>query len=489
MGFKEDWSFLDKITMGAVGTEKVIEQLNRQGHRIIELERYCTSNKIWATKIKRLRIPDLLCLHCGKRIESRAKSKLGIIMSDAATNPDRRWFAGLRDNDMVAFIQCYKDISGKWNTDGVVNLFSVGSLKSTENQTLLSAPKSVNEGAERDRTWKSYVPSYDFTVTAIEQEQDGRRLRLIRPDGRNQSKLINNNEYIYVSCDESYPANAKIVSGIVPANTDHTCTVERYDFIRDLGAEEKETVYTAVKALGYLERNDRVIFELKKIVGNANIDKRIRLEGYSSLLRLGENVWHDIKSFALSSEEKEMRMEFVLILGELKELPTTEILIEIARDTSYDSELRAAAIWSLNTSIEAQQMAIDFCFCENEVISNHAIARLEKSFQPPLTPLILERFGNNNMINAVCSRILAACENSDTNQIVQAYLAATDINVKNWLLFTIGLSGRDRYVQPLRRHDQNYEETLSKLTLMWDNQSLFLDSARIDGINFIKLQK
>jgi hypothetical protein len=44
MAFKEDWSFLDKITMGAVGTEKVIEELNKQGHHIIELERHCTSN-------------------------------------------------------------------------------------------------------------------------------------------------------------------------------------------------------------------------------------------------------------------------------------------------------------------------------------------------------------------------------------------------------------------------------------------------------------
>lgn len=59
MAFKEDWSFLDKITMGAVGTESVITQLNAYGHQVIELERYCTSNKIWATKIKRLRIPDL----------------------------------------------------------------------------------------------------------------------------------------------------------------------------------------------------------------------------------------------------------------------------------------------------------------------------------------------------------------------------------------------------------------------------------------------
>lgn len=491
MAFKEDWSFLDKITMGAVGTEKVIEQLNKLGHNIIELERYCTSNKIWSTKIKRLRIPDLLCLNCGKRIESRAKSKLGIIMSDAATNPDRRWFVGLRDNDMVAFIQCYKDVSGRWNSEGVINLFSVGSLKSKEDQTKLSAPKSVNEGAERDRTWKSYVPSFDFTVESIEQEGEKRRLRLIKSNGRRQSKLISNDEYIYVKCGESYPANSKIASGIVPMEEDFSCTPEkRYDFIKDLESSENETVYTAVKALGFLERNDHAISELKKIVSNPHIDKRIRLEGYSSLLRLGENVWDEFETFALSSEEKEIRMEFVLILGELTELPTTEILIKIAREPSYDSELRAAAIWSLNaSSIETQKLIIDFCFNQDEVIANHAIAKLEKSFKRSLTPFILQRFGNNEIINAICARILSICENSDEHAIVQAYLRATNTDVKNWILFTMGLSGRGRYEQTLKKYDENYKDTITKLTLMWDYQPLFLDDTRIEAIDFIKMQK
>lgn len=82
-----------RLDLGAIGTEKVIQKLNNDGHQILN-ERYCTSNKMWSTKIKRLRIPDLLCLRCGKRIESRAKSKLGIIMSDAENNHDRRWFSG-----------------------------------------------------------------------------------------------------------------------------------------------------------------------------------------------------------------------------------------------------------------------------------------------------------------------------------------------------------------------------------------------------------
>ena len=94
MNFKADWSFLEKISMGAVASQEVIRQLNSCGHQIIELERYSTSNKIWSTKIKRLRLPDLICLKCGRRIESRAKSNLDVRMSDNENNPDRRWDAG-----------------------------------------------------------------------------------------------------------------------------------------------------------------------------------------------------------------------------------------------------------------------------------------------------------------------------------------------------------------------------------------------------------
>lgn len=44
MYFKADWSFLEKISMGAVSSKQVIKLLNDAGHDVIELERYSTSN-------------------------------------------------------------------------------------------------------------------------------------------------------------------------------------------------------------------------------------------------------------------------------------------------------------------------------------------------------------------------------------------------------------------------------------------------------------
>ena len=65
MGFKADTSFLRFLSMGAVGARQTMAQMRKAGFEPIELERYCTSNKIWSTKVKRLRLPDILCVRTG----------------------------------------------------------------------------------------------------------------------------------------------------------------------------------------------------------------------------------------------------------------------------------------------------------------------------------------------------------------------------------------------------------------------------------------
>lgn len=122
VGFKSDREFLRIVSIGAVGTRKVAELLRAGGFRIIELERYCSCNKIWATKIKRLRVPDLLCLKTGIRIECRAKSVLKVTMSHAVSNADRAWDKGLRDDDFVVFIRCTPQDDG-WQAADRLSLF------------------------------------------------------------------------------------------------------------------------------------------------------------------------------------------------------------------------------------------------------------------------------------------------------------------------------------------------------------------------------
>src|ERR1700741_2865476 len=170
MGLKTDTSFLKFLSMGALGVRQTIAQLRAAGFEPIELERYCSSNKIWTTKVKRLRLPDLLCVRTGLRLEVRAKSDLQIKMSDAPNNPDRRWDAGLRDDDVAAFIAINENESGPVAADEAV-FFSIRELRDSVEHSRLGPPKSASEGAERDRTWPSIVPSADGTVHSITGER------------------------------------------------------------------------------------------------------------------------------------------------------------------------------------------------------------------------------------------------------------------------------------------------------------------------------
>ena len=129
----------------------------------IELERCCGSSKIWTTKVKRLRLPDLLCVKIGMRAEVRAKTDLKIRMSDAPANPDRVWDAGQRDDDIVAVITCFDGDDGPEPADDAV-CFTVGALRVSVDRSKLGPPKSASEGAERDRTWPATVPTRDGTV-------------------------------------------------------------------------------------------------------------------------------------------------------------------------------------------------------------------------------------------------------------------------------------------------------------------------------------
>jgi len=104
LAFKPDSSFFRKIVIGAVGARAVIADLARQGHRCVELERGSTDTKLWKdVKRKRVRIPDLVCLNCGARIECRAKTKLELAMSHSTTDAERAWDFGMVDTDWIAF--------------------------------------------------------------------------------------------------------------------------------------------------------------------------------------------------------------------------------------------------------------------------------------------------------------------------------------------------------------------------------------------------
>lgn len=160
--FKTDESFLEKISIGAIGTKRVYENLLSQHHLPIELERGSMSYKIWKKiKIKRIRVPDILLVNCGVRVESRAKTNLEITMSHSQSDPNRGWDFGLKDTDYVALIGCQKngDNPVDWLADDFVQYISVRELREavTRNEIIEIEAKGAQEGFEKRITWQTLL--------------------------------------------------------------------------------------------------------------------------------------------------------------------------------------------------------------------------------------------------------------------------------------------------------------------------------------------
>lgn len=174
--FKTDESFLEKISLGAIGTQEVFKRLIALGHEPIELERGSMNYKIWKKiKIKRIRVPDVLCVDNGIRIESRAKSKLEITMSHSLNDPERGWDAGLKDEDYVALIACKKGDTSPvdWIPNSPVQFISVKELRQSflRNEVVTEKPKGVQEGSEIRITWLSCVAGQVLTISNIAENR------------------------------------------------------------------------------------------------------------------------------------------------------------------------------------------------------------------------------------------------------------------------------------------------------------------------------
>lgn len=486
MNFKADWSFLEKISMGAVSSKQVVKLLNDAGHDVIELERYSTSNKIWATKIKRLRMPDLICLKCGKRIESRAKSKLEIKMSDNENNPDRRWDAGMRDEDLIAFIKC-KKLNGEWIPGEDVNLFSVKSLRQSYYDSKLGNAKSANEGAEKDRTWSSSIPSKDGTIEEIIKDNGKLRITVKYIDG-SKGRFTKEQRYnSYCAVGDKVIGGETIIVGVPLQKEKLDACDAGYDFLDDLKSDVKEIRYAGVKALGYLDKKSKYINELMRMK-DIETDDRIHLEIYSSLIRLGVDVWDEFYKFAMSDIKEEYRLEFVLILGELqKEKRASKILQNIAADKNFNAELRAAAAWGIKVDNITLPGLIEIAKSEINTVASHALAHVIDNFGDEYTSNLVKLI-NDDCSGGIVLKILTEADVVKAEILVDVYKTLTNDIQKKWVAMSIGLSGKDKYGIWEKAIEAVNEENFSIIKTLWDYSSSSVDAEKSSEIIFLRKQ-
>lgn len=443
MGFKTDTSFLRFLTIGALGVHHTISQLKTLGFQPIELERYCGSNKIWATKVKRLRLPDLMCVRTGLRVEVRAKTDLKIRMSDAPNNPDREWDAGLRDDDLVAFISI-SESQGIFVPAERATFFQIKDLRDSVSLSKLGDPKSASEGAERDRTWPSTVPSCDGRVLSL--TPDKLVVEQFLGEGkkpRHQTYQLKN-KTAYVTPGETFKAGASFLSGVPRATADLPRYLnQEYDPFSGLLSPVLVDRYAAVKSLSHRGGDtQKAVSALESLLTKEEED-RVRLEAAGAAAALGASLGVEAISQYIwgRNTRAELRMEAVLILTELCDAHfSRDALSQIASAPDFaGDEIRQAAVWGLGkTGHKSYAQLVPYIADKDENVALHAIAAFGKD-----TPLfVIEKLvqelgaGDTRRAAAASETLCVIASASAVNALVQAYDASQQS--RTWIVATLG---------------------------------------------------
>jgi hypothetical protein len=441
MGFKADTSFLRFLSMGAAGARQVMSQMKHAGFYPIELERYCTSNKIWATKVKRLRLPDLLCVRTGTRVEVRAKSNLRIRMSDAPMNPDRRWNIGMRDQDLAAFITCFDDNGAPRPANDAV-FFTFGDLKETEAQSRLGTPKSASEGAERDRTWSCIVPDRDGVVEVV----NGATIRAIL-DGDGERPAVAKSFQLrgrvpYVVVGERFAAFASIIAG-VPARRMQLSSYSNktYDPLGDIASPNAVNRYAAVKSVPFL--SDGKEQSISAIEERLDVEKedRVLLEAAGAGTALGSaKAWERLEGFVWNQERADLRMEAVFIMTELRSSGARDVLLRIANDRGFaEDEIRQAAVWGLGKAgLKSYRDVVPFLTDAERDVRLHAIAAFDSDTPASVVANLTTELTSDDPEKAPAASEALRLIGSDVvlRNLIEA--ARTKKGSIDWILATLG---------------------------------------------------
>lgn len=378
MGFKEDAVFARYLSIGVYAADAVTKDLERHGHRVVELERYAKANKVWQTKVKRMRLPDLLCVSCGRRIESKGKSKLEIKLSDSDA-PDRAWRdGGMRLDDIFAFAQV--DIDADPVSVASIVYVTRASLERALGSSKEGNRKAISEGSELDRTWPMWAPSRAGRVLDVEITDSKRTVRVEYDNGRRGSHWHGRNWRTFHSLNagESFSSGQPVASSFEPLSSIE-CPGEVWDWQSDLRSEDDDMRFPAVKAARYLSTSQAEPL-LLALASDEQSDWRIRLEAHASLAPYRvESVASLVENVMAPDASDECRMEAVFALSEVDTLEAARSLAEVASagDTAPPDEVRAAAAWGLGTGARpSPDLLVNLLRDDSVLVATHAAAVL-----------------------------------------------------------------------------------------------------------------
>ena len=453
--FKSDDSFLKKLVVGAAGTNATISRLKAMGFNPIELERGSTGFKIWKKiKIKRVRVPDILCLDTGLRFESRGKTKVEISMSHSLSDPKRAWDAGMRDDDIVSIVVFEQNNNSPIDLKQIspVHFISVKDMRKAfaAGQVSLTRPKGVEEGSEIRVIWTCATANQQSVVAVIESD----KIKLTSVlEGQSQSIQLSRSKgkitlLPQVRVGDSIHAN-QIVAAVVPVGVtlqQLPLMGENY-FIEKLGSVNLSERYAAAKALRY-RGYTTAKSALESRMNDVDEDIYVQLEVAAALAAYDDpKGWEFIESKLRSpvmTVPLETQLESIIVASEIPKSRSERLLIEVLQDTHRDDELRAGAAWGLGQFVSTTSAtALVDTFQSSPLEIKVEAARALLHIAEPQVPYLVDLLNNSDPTKRDgISWVLARTGKFNPIDVV----TEADGNLRKWMSYIVGY-GKENFDQ------------------------------------------
>lgn len=367
--FKSDSSFFHKVALGAIGSRVVQRDLAMRGHSMVELERGSLDSKIWkGVKRKRVRIPDLVCVECGQRVEVRTKSEPKLSMSHSPTVPERRWDYGMVGDDLIAIPICVEDGAAdhaanthwtrgllvadtsylsqrewiRWRPEGVVNYFSVQAFRDTRpDKTTI---KGAEEGAETTLVWRSCFSPSEGSVVDISDANI-----TVEGEGGVRKRKGRKNLRLTVGVGDLVGLNQVLACNVKPSGAmELRCGggLGARGFAKMLASQHLPVRFAGVK-LARLRKEASLRTEMSAIAADADEDIYVRLEAKAYLAAVHGTDLRELFAKELSASDKADQLEAVITIGEVGTEAAAVVLADILGDATKDYFLRSAAAYCL----------------------------------------------------------------------------------------------------------------------------------------------
>ncbi|HEX9974787.1 MAG TPA: HEAT repeat domain-containing protein, partial [bacterium] len=271
-----------------------------------------------------------------------------------------------------------------------------------------------------------------------------------------------------VGIGESFPKN-KILASVVKASefVPQLPTVDKDFYIELLKSPSIPDRYTGAKALSFVESKYTTDVLTKKL-GDDSEHIYVKLEAAATLARLNNPSGIEFIKNILNSSYLEHRLESIIILGEIKNNISCDVLRSVLNDPSQNPEIRSGAAWALG-ELNNKSCLNDLIDAFSNINTNiqieatRALARLCDKF----TPEILAEFSRSEKSQRPGIAWALSKTNKWSIEEVLKHTPLNDIDARQWTSYILGMSEQDKVIENIEKIKQYDQEIYFATTLLW----------------------